>query len=390
MERAPQPSLARITARLLLASALGGVAFLAASSQPASAEFVCDSPAGLPGGEDSAMAGGGSNVACGTSADATGTDGINTAFGNSADASGDDAANTAIGHLANASGFQSINTAIGRLANASGNNGSANTAAGRQANASGGVSRNIAMGLLANASGEVSSNIAIGWDSDASGGGGSNIAIGLLANASGAGTQNTQNIAVGVLSRATGNNAIALGNGTKALHANSAAFGRAAGTERPDQQVFGTETNTYTMRGIASDASLAVQGPVHGLVTTDTSGNLASDGGALQSKVNANMMGVQNNAAAIGNLESRLDRNDRRTDDALEGVALSLAMAGTFLPQPGESVRLSGNWGNFEGSNAVAFSGAMALGTQTFLTAGLGVGLEEDTVGGRAGVSYGW
>ncbi len=95
------------------------------------------------------------------------------------------------------------------------------------------------------------------------------------------------------------------------------------------------------------------------------------------------MMAIQDNSTAIGRISDKVDENS-------EGVALSLAMAGTFLPQPGESVRLSGNWGNFEGSNAVAFSGAMALGTQTFLTAGVGVGLEEDTVGGRAGVSYGW
>jgi len=173
-------------------------------------------------------------------------------------------------------------------------------------------------------------------------------------------------------------------------HSNGAAFGQGATTSRANQQVFGTESNTYTTTGIASDESQAVQGGVVGLVTTDATGNLASNGGALQNKVNANMVGVQNIASAIGNLESRLDRNDRRTDDAVEGVAFSLAMAGTFLPQPGESVRLSGNWGNFEGSNALAFSGAMALSGQTFLTAGVGVGLEEDTLGGRAGVSYGW
>ena len=69
---------------------------------------------------------------------------------------------------------------------------------------------------------------------------------------------------------------------------------------------------------------------------------------------------------------------------------MALAMAGTFLPQPGETIRLSGNWGNFEGSNALAFSGAVSLSGGAYLTAGVGIGLEENTVGSRAGVSVGW
>jgi hypothetical protein len=37
-----------------------------------------------------------------------------------------------------------------------------------------------------------------------------------------------------------------------------------------------------------------------------------------------------------------------------------------------------------------AHANSTALGAQTFLTAVVGVGFEEDTVGGQAGVSYGW
>ena len=69
---------------------------------------------------------------------------------------------------------------------------------------------------------------------------------------------------------------------------------------------------------------------------------------------------------------------------------MAVAMAGAYLPKPGETFRVSGNWGNFEGSNALAFNGAFALGERTYLTAGVGVGLEQDTVASRAGVSFGW
>ncbi|GAF81911.1 unnamed protein product [marine sediment metagenome] len=38
----------------------------------------------------------------------------------------------------------------------------------------------------------------------------------------------------------------------------------------------------------------------------------------------------------------------------------------------------------------VPVSGALSVGGGTYVTAGVGIGLEEATVGGRAGVSMGW
>jgi len=277
-------------------------------------------------------------------------------------------------------------------ANANADDSAFNIACGPDANASGSGSLNTAMGSVADASGVDSENTAIGNLSIASGGSSANVAIGTGANASGDGTQNT---AVGTTSEATGANASAFGSGASATHANSAAFGQNATTARDNQQVFGTASNTYTLPGVTTEASRAAQGTATQLVTSNGVGDLATrpiselgiaaveDLSALENKTNANTAAIQQNTASI-------QGNSGRIDEAFEGAALGLAMAGTFLPQPGESVRLSGNWGNFEGSNAVAFSGAMALGTQTFVTAGVGVGLEEDTVGGRAGVSYGW
>jgi hypothetical protein len=176
-------------------------------------------------------------------------------------------------------------------------------------------------------------------------------------------------ISIGTGSLASADDAIAIGRDTSAGFANSAAFGAGATTTRAGQQVFGTATNTYTMPGITSAASRAAQsGPVE-LVTTDAAGNLASTG--IEDLVMGSDVG---------------DEIARNT----EGVAMGLAMAGAFLPQPGETVRMSGNWGNFEGSNALAFNGAALVGPGTYLTGGIGAGLDEGTVGGRAGISFGW
>jgi hypothetical protein len=144
-------------------------------------------------------------------------------------------------------------------------------------------------------------------------------------------------------------------------HNNAAAFGNGATVTRANQQAFGTAANTYTMAGITSTASRAAQsGPLE-VVTTDANGNLASDGGEIF----------------------------RRLDENTEGVALALAMdAPTLLP--GENFALTGNWGTFEGENAVAFSGTLRIANNISLNGGVGFGASSGNVGRRAGLRIGW
>ena len=167
---------------------------------------------------------------------------------------------------------------------------------GTFANASGAGSSNTASGRDANASGDISTNIASGRSANASGDGSNNIAIGTNANASGDGVRNTS---VGTNSVATGANSSAFGGNSAATGANSTAIGFGATATADNQIAIGTATNTVTIAGLPSAASLAAQGPVIGLVTTDALGNLASDGGALQSMVGLNFAGISANSALI-------------------------------------------------------------------------------------------
>ncbi len=357
----------------MLAVAAGSLVVLAALPQAAHAQFVCENDLDNTGGGATAAGSSANNVACGTSADASGRRSRNTATGNRADASGRRSRNTATGNRADASGNDSRNIATGNRADASGND-SRNIATGNNADASGNDSTNIATGNNANASGEESANSATGADAMAFGDFSTNVAVGTEANAAG---DNASNTAIGAFSEATGQNSSAFGTGASATHANSAAFGQNATTTRDNQQVFGTETNTYTMTGIASQASRVAQeaggGPEY-LVTTNAGGDLAA-----------------HTFTELGVASARdVARNSARVDENTEGVSMAIAMGGTYLPKPGETIRLSGNWGNFEGSNALAFSGALTIGSGTYFTAGVGIGLEESTVGGRAGVSVGW
>jgi hypothetical protein len=77
-------------------------------------------------------------------------------------------------------------------------------------------------------------------------------------------------------------------------------------------------------------------------------------------------------------------------------VAVSIALSDPDLFN-GQKFALKGNWGSFEGSNALGFTakGLLAehfLGTSSQLTmsGGLGFGLDGDTVGGRVSTQIGW
>ncbi|MEL6724304.1 MAG: hypothetical protein AAFP81_18035 [Pseudomonadota bacterium] len=99
-------------------------------------------------------------------------------------------------------------------------------------------------------------------------------------------------IAIGEGARATKGNSMAIGTRAIAQFDNFMALGFGAQTSRANQMAIGTATNTYTLRGLLSPASRAVQTGDLQLVTVDADGNLASDGGqtvsGLQSQVSTN------------------------------------------------------------------------------------------------------
>jgi hypothetical protein len=346
-----------ILVRQMAAIAACGIMLpLCLAATPVRAQFVCT---GTQAPGSATAAGSNSNFACASNTDASGTNSSNVAVGEGAFARGNDSINTAVGATANAFGDSSHNVAVG-LSKAGGNN-SNNVAAGF-ADASGAGSQNIALGFLANASGAGSSNIAIGNNALAEGDGTSSMAIGNLANAS-------------------GTNAMAVGNNAKAGFANSAAFGNGATATRANQQVFGTATNTYTMAGITSAASRAAQNGPTQIVTSDSAGNLAA--ASLAS------LGLASSADIAG-INSRLNDLDNRTNVALTGVAMALAMAGVPTLLPSEKFAVTANYGTYDSKNGVAFNAAVRLSDMVQLNGGVGFGVNDQVVGGRVGLRMGW
>jgi hypothetical protein len=100
--------------------------------------------------------------------------------------------------------------------------------------------------------------------------------------------------------------------------------------------------------------------------------------------------------AEVATYSGRIDRAERMSSVAMEGVAVALSIADPVLLS-GDTFGLRVNWGNFEGRNAIGISTMGLLSVNAFgggeklsVGAGIGVGLGDASVGGRAGLQLSW
>jgi hypothetical protein len=299
-----------------------------------------------------AVAGGFQSTAIGSLALAGAPDGFNLAFQNSG--------TTAIGALsqAGAGATGQINaTAVGFSSKA---NAASATALGANAAASGVSS--LALGDSASAS--ATGAVAVGLNSRATG---------VNAIAIGAGATATGSIAVGVGASAA-NGGAAFGDGASATFANSSAIGPGASATRANQVMLGTASNTYTLAGVSSAASLAAQSGPTRVVTADANGNLAT---ATFSPGDISTL-----QANVGVLQSQMKQ-------AFEGTAIAVAMAGSSLPSD-KRFAISSNWGTFRGQNAGSFLAQARVNDYVVLNGGVGFGFAQGGVAGRGGVTLSW
>ena len=177
-------------------------------------------------------------------------------------------------------------------------------------------------------------------------------------------------------------NGTALGANTTVSHDHSTAIGADAASTNDHQVTLGTEEETIRAPGITSQLSKDRQtGPLE-IVTSDGQGNLATDGGATHAAIDANSLAIGDNSAAI-------DANGLRIDENSAGVAMALAMD---IPDVDidRTFGLAASWGNFEGENAFAAAAAWRINPTWSVNAGIGVGVNTHTVGGRAGIRGQW
>jgi hypothetical protein len=242
------------------------------------------------------------------------------------------------------------------------------------------ASGNFVFGVGNQASGIAAGNFVYGAGNQASGNFAGNNVAGFDNIAIGTGAGNfvyaSRTTSIGTGARAGADDATAIGTGASADYKRSTAIGFGSETTHRDQIAYGNidGSTTHTMNGITSDKSKARQtdGPLE-VVTTDQTGNLASDGGYIFNKLNS------------------LDGRDK---ELAEGIAIATALQNPDLVGA-ETFGVAVNFGNWDGFSAFGLSAEGVVGYNFFqpgdrvaVSGGVGVGTREGTVAGRVGVQW--
>jgi autotransporter adhesin len=142
------------------------------------------------------------------------------------------------------------------------------------------------------------------------------------------------------------------------------------------------------MGGITSADSKAAQSGALQVVTSDGSGNLATNTLAgLGLASNADLTAINSQIAGIN---GRLNDLSVRSERAYNGIAMAFAMAAVPTVMPGEKLAMTMNYGTFEGSSGVALNAAYRLTDRLQVNAGVGYGVNESIAGGRVGLRIAW
>jgi trimeric autotransporter adhesin len=268
-------------------------------------------------------------------------------------------------------------------------------AIGFGAGATGAASTAVGTGARATATG----GVALGYAANAAGLGGTAVGTAAAASADAstalgfaAGAAGTASTAIGAAASASGNASIALGSGATANQANSVAIGVNVRTTQVNQVAIGNAGNTYTLAGIASQASTAAQSGATNFVTTDAGGNLAAStyGPSSITGLGNRIDSVQ---SQVNTLEAKTDAMQRYAvqtrKEARQGVAMAIAMATAPMPSAPGKTTWASNGATYRGEWAGGLAVAHRLPiccVPMAVTAGVAYG-GDNAVGVRAGLA---
>lgn len=141
-------------------------------------------------------------------------------------------------------------------------------------------------------------------------------------------------------------------------------------------------------------------------VTTNTAAitSLLSSVNANQSRVAQTEQSIADNAHAISLLQTdmeqlqvnvdavaiQLARSQDEIDENTAGIAISNALSGSTWLQANEKIAFSSNIGYYDGSTAIAFSGATRITRHISANVAIGLVPSRGDIGARAGVRVGW
>jgi hypothetical protein len=199
---------------------------------------------------------------------------------------------------------------------------------------------------------------------------------------------------------ALGVRSVALGAGSSATHADSAAIGAGATTTASNQVALGGAGSSVKVGDI--DASTSSQSGAVGVATVDADGTLGRDTTilpaiqALQAAIGTSPAELaaaraenETQSAQIDTLFDLSDANRRDIREANEGVAMALAMDSPGMSE-GSSFALSYGVGYYNNRTAATAAFSARLSSRSYVSGGIGIGMNSGDVGARAGMRHEW
>jgi len=88
-------------------------------------------------------------------------------------------------------------------------------------------------------------------------------------------------------------------------------------------------------------------------------------------------------------VDAGLNAAFKKIDENTEGIAVAIALGGIAIPE-GKNFALAANLGFYDGKEALAAQTAIRLDPNVTFNGGVGVGLDNNKVGGRVGIMTAW
>jgi trimeric autotransporter adhesin len=177
------------------------------------------------------------------------------------------------------------------------------------------------------------------------------------------------------------NGGTALGAGAQVKHEGSTAVGAGAKSTDTNQVTLGTDKDTVRAPGITSQTSKDRQVGSLEVVTSDSEGRLATDGGAIYNQLDSHSSTLNAHTALLSDHSARLDEHAK-------GLAIAMSLPDLYLTER-ERFSIAGNLGGFGDETGIGAGIAIRLDQNWSLNGKLGADIEFKefgwSVGARAG-----
>lgn len=185
------------------------------------------------------------------------------------------------------------------------------------------------------------------------------------------------------------NDGTALGANSSVQHNNSTAVGAGAKSTDERQVTLGTKDETIRAEGITSQKSKdRQQGPLE-VVTSDSGGRLATDGGAIFNQLGSLESTSASHGVRLNAHDALLNAHSAQLEDHSKGLAIAMAMPDAWLSDK-KRFGIFGAVGGFDDETALGFAAIGRIDETFSLNAKIGGDTEFKQFGWQVGVGAQW